>query len=249
MDVRRLSSALVLVVVLGGILLPSAGAKADNRVASESLRTFLSLAKRGVSGSFSEVYEVSGAPFGGTVQLAQIALAGHQASLTGTDTWSFVYQKQEGYSSQWVEKGDTAWDCWHPPSASSWTCTGPGQFRYVNGYLMAVSPFVPLGVLGAINALKGALTSKTPGIKKIVARRTLFESTSQRFGPLQCLRVAGGTTCLDRSGVVVTSTQVFGGAIKLVRFSRSVSKTAFVLLGSLPPSGVPFVALPQPYVD
>jgi hypothetical protein len=248
---RRLAAALVFVVVFGFLLLPSASATAGSRlVAAKSLKSWLVLATRGVSGSFSEVYQVSGVEEGGTVHVAQRAPPGHPPFVTGAGSWSFQYQNHAGYSSQWVESGETTSDCWRPPGATQWTCSGPGQFRYVNGYLMAVSPYVPGDVLGAINQLKGALTSKLPQIEKIVAKRTLFASTSHRFGPLRCLNVAGNTTCLDRLGVVVSSSggKVFGSAVTLLRYSSSAPKSAFSLKGTLPPSGLPFVALHQPYV-
>jgi hypothetical protein len=252
MGTRRLLAGALFAMMLCGSLVPTTTAAADFRhVAATPLRSVLAVVTRALSGSFTEVYRVSGEPEGGTVSIAQHAPAGRRPSLTGDGEWSFVYQNDAGYASQWVERGRTAWDCWRPPGAPGWTCSGPGQFRDVNGYLMAVSPFVPGDVLGAVDELEGALTSTKPAFRKIAAASKVFESDSRRFGPLRCLRVAGGTTCADRRGVVVSSTgaPIFGSALTLVRYGSAAPESAFALKGFLPSSGLPFVALHQPYVE
>jgi hypothetical protein len=161
-----------------------------------------------------------------------------------------VYQNQAGYASQWIERGATVWDCWRPPGEAQWTCSGPGQFHYVNGYLMAVSPFVPGQVQGDLNALEGALTSKMPQVKNLVDKQKFYTARSPRFGTLRCMRVAGANVCLDRSGVVVSGGGgYFGQSVTLISHSSIVPKSAFVPKGSLAPSGQNFVALHQPYVS
>lgn len=250
-DVRRLRVVLGLVGLCGALLFASRDAAAgSSSLPHQSLKSFLALAERGLSGSFSEVYDLSHSPGGGTVSVAQSAQPGQRPFVIGRGTWSFVYQNEAGYASQWIERGQTAWDCWHPPGVSQWTCSGPGQFRYVNGYLMAISPFVPGQIQGDINAVEGALTSKMPQIKKLVEKRTFFASHSAHFGPLQCMRVAGASVCLDRSGVVVSgSGGYFGYSVTLVSYSSIAPKSAFTLNGSIPPSEQTFVALHQPYVS
>lgn len=251
MDVRRLRVVLGLVVLCWSVLFAAEEAVAGTSSSPhQSLKSFLALAERGLSGSFSEVYELPQFPGGGMVTVAQSAPPGERPFVTGPGTWSFVYENEAGYASQWIERGQTAWDCWHPPGVSQWTCSGPGQFRDVNGYLMAISPFVPGEIQGDINALEGALTSKMPQIKKLVEKRTFFASHSPQFGPLKCMKVVGATVCLDRFGVVVSGGGgAFGYSVTLVSHSSLAPKSAFTLNGSIPASGQTFVALHQPYVS
>lgn len=64
-------------------------------------------AKHGLTGTYTEVYSVAGAA-NGTVQDFQQAPAGVFPFPTEHGKWSFLFQAQTGFSSQWVEKGSTA---------------------------------------------------------------------------------------------------------------------------------------------
>ncbi len=221
------------------------------RAPTASVTSFLSLARQGLSGSFSEVYRISHQEGAGTVDVAQEASPGRIPFVTEPGTWSFLFQNQAGYSSQWIERGPTSWDCWRPPGGTEWTCSGPGPFRYVNGYLLAIAPYVPGQFLGDMNELEGALTgSKMPGIekimKKVIEEITFSRSVSPRFGPLQCMKVTDITTCLDRSGVMVSQRYENGATTTLLSHSSAVPRSAFTLKGET--SGGTFVALHSPYV-
>lgn len=258
--IRITIGVIVLVVALGaaGLVIgigrnggpptvPAEGTRAPNA----GVTSFLSLAKRGLSGSFSEVYRISHQESAGTVDVAQQASPGRIPFVTGPGTWSFLFQNQAGYSSQWIEKGPMSSDCWRPPGSTEWTCSGPGQFRYVNGYLLAIAPYVPGQFLGDLNQLEGALTgSKMPGIEKIMKKAiegiTFSRSDSPRFGPLECMKVTDLTTCLDRSGVVVSQRYENGASITLLSHSSVVPRSAFTLKGET--AGGTFVALHSPYV-
>jgi len=233
------------VVLLSMVLLLQGSSAASAPSLNSSVRSFISLAKRGVSGSFFAVYRLSAQVNAGTVTVAQKAQAGHSPFVTRAGVWSFVLQNDAGYSSQWIERGSQAWDCWHAPGEGQWTCTGPGQFRYVNGYLMAISPYVPGEVLGDINQLEGALKSTLAPYRAAVKNLAFYGSHSVHFGPLRCIRVTNITTCLDRSGVLVNEEQS-GTGVTLLRYSSKVPNSAFTLMGTSTPT---FVALHQPYVN
>jgi hypothetical protein len=251
--VRRLPFALGLAVVLGLVLPPSQGSFAsDPSSRDKSVHSFLALADRAVSGTFSELYRISTgeASTSGVVAVAQEATSGQRPFVTGPGTWSFLYENEAGYSSQWIEKGSTAWDCWRPPGANVWTCSGPGSFRYVNGFLMAVAPYVPGQFIGESNQLTAAFNFQMPGLKKaaqkVIAAITFSRKRNTHFGLLDCMKADAYTTCLDSSGVVVSQhsgTQT----ITLLRHSATVPASAFKLQGTT--TGGPFLTLPQPYVQ
>jgi hypothetical protein len=235
-------------VVLLGTFLPFRVAAADRPPSlNASAKSFISLAKRGISGSFSAIYRLSAQLNAGTVVVAQEAPSGHIAFLTGPGSWSFVLENQAGYSSQWIERGSQTWDCWRPPGETQWTCSGPGQFRDVNGYLMAISPYVPGQVLDNVNQLEGALTSTLPPYKAAIKNLAFYSSYNVHFGPLRCIHVANIRACFDRSGVLVKEEQS-GTGVTLLHYSSKVPNSAFRLMGSTASSPT-FVALHQPYVN
>ena len=91
-----------------------------------------------------------------------------------------------------------AWDCRRAPTATTWTCSGPGPFEPSNGFFLAVTPFIPGVVLGDVNQLVGGLAAQqVKGIR-------FYRSTSAHFGPLQCMEVDATTSCLDHKGVMVS---------------------------------------------
>jgi hypothetical protein len=250
--VRLVQITLGLAVVLCLVVAPSEASSASS-VSSQrgSIISFLTLADRALSGTFSEVYRISTGRVqtGGVVAVAQKAAAGQEPFVTGRGTWSFVYQNQAGYSSQWIEGGPTTWDCWRPPGAPEWTCSGPGIFDYVNGYLMAIEPYVPGQLIGEENELKGALHYQARPFKKtaqkIIAAITFSRTRSPHFGSLRCMEAAGYTTCLDSAGVMV-SQRSGPEVITLLHYSSNAPPAAFKLEGAV--ASGPFVALHQPYV-
>lgn len=241
----------VLAIIPANATAGGASSPSSARVASHAaLEAFVSMGQRGISGTFSETYRlVQGLVTTGTVVISQEAPARGQVLAGGSGTWAFRFSDTAGYASQWIERGSTAWDCWRGPSASRWTCSGPGQFHTVNGYLLAIQPYVPGDIEGDISALASALTKSAPVVvKKIVRQAQLFDSTSATFGALRCLSVDGTTTCLDRSGVVVSQTGgSFWTSITLVHRSSRVPKSAFVPMAPSSSLGKNFAVLTQPY--
>jgi hypothetical protein len=209
---------------------------------------FISEAKRGVSGTFTAVYRLSGPGERGTVRVAQ--LKAPQPFNSGSGTWAFVYQTPSGISSQWIEKDSTAWDCWSRGDAPPWTCSGPGRFRLSNGFIESVLPYVPSDVLIEVSQLQGALTSEPSHLKQL----SLFSSRNSQFGKLSCLKVdATGlgspvTACLDHNGVLVRAWGELDtpwSSMTLQHYSSRVSQTAFRLEGPSTSSGTNFAGTPS----
>jgi hypothetical protein len=152
--------------------------------------------------------------------------------------WSFFYQSQTGASRQWIERGSQAWDCRRGGGATSWTCSGPGQFEDSNGFALSITPYIPDVVLGDISELTNGLQ-----MHQVKGGIQFSTSTSSRFGPLQCMKVFGTTSCLDHAGVLVSQQ---GGSywttISLLQRSRSVPAAAFTLKGTSTSSGRSFEA-------
>ena len=228
-------------VVLGlvepvGVPLASASQQPET-----SVSTFVASAKHGLTGTYTEVYRVTG-PSGGTVRVFQQARSGTFPFTTGPGTWSFLFLAQTGVSSQWIERGPKAWDCWRPATGTTWTCSGPGHFEETNGFFQSVEPYIPGVMMGELNALETGLKEKAPQVENLV----VSESTSPQFGPLRCLTADGTTACIDRSGVLVNQ---HGGSgywsnITLVRRIPSVPATAFKTVGKSTSEGKNFTALP-----
>ncbi len=240
----------VLAVIPANAMAEGAAPTSTTLVSHAALEAFVAQAQRGISGTFSATYRLSQGPATtGTVVLSQEAPARRQVLTGSRGTWAFRFSDTAGYDSQWIERGSTAWDCWRGPGATAWTCSGPGQFHTVNGYLLAIEPYVPGDIEGDISALSSALTKSAPAVvKRIVRQAQLFDSTSAAFGALRCLSIDGTTTCLDRSGVVVSRTGgSFWTSITLVDHSSRVSKSAFVPMAPSSSSGKNFAVLTQPY--
>jgi hypothetical protein len=237
---RRLarSALLGIVVIIVSVVVPSiASGTAARSPSHDTVPSFLTLAERGISGTFFEEYYVTQGPLSGTVDLAQEGSPGQLPLTEGSVRWSFLYLTPDGSSRQWIERGSRAWDCLRGEGATGWTCSGPGTFEPSNGLALATTPYIPGVVLDDISAV-------TDGKRMHRAEDISFStSTSPRFGPLQCLKAYGTTSCLDRAGVLVSQR---GGSywttVTLLRRSASVPASAFTLEGASTSSGRSFVA-------
>ena len=228
----------VVIALVAPVRIPLASASQQPET---SVTTFIASAKHALTGTYTEVYRVTG-PSGGTVHVFQQARPGRFPFTTGSGSWSFLFLAQTGVSSQWIEHGSTAWDCWQPVSGTSWTCSGPGHFEETNGFFQSVEPYIPGVVIGELNSLETGLREKAPQVKNLV----VSESTSPQFGPLRCLTADGTTACIDRSGVLVNQQGGSGywSNITLVRRSHSVPAIAFKTMGKSTSWGKNFTTLP-----
>lgn len=257
--------ALVVVAVIVGFALGGRRASPPPKTSgtgSISVGQFIHRAEQGLKGSFVEWYRITTdgphLPPGpdGTIEVAQRrppeGFKGCSGSLcAGSGVWSYVFRPSSAssWSSQWIEKGTSSWDCWEGPGEAAWTCTGPGTFAGSNGFLQSIAPYVSSEVRWQLGLIRQAMAHKG-----VIRRLSTFRSHSARFGPLDCLTVKGRweglatTMCIDRDGQVV-SQQGAGGYfwesdITLLGFSRSVPSGAFTPLGTVPP-GSGFVTIPS----
>lgn len=224
-------------VVLSFIALLGFQALAAASNSKASLASFLTQAKHGVSGTFYEIYDVSG-PVSGTVKVAQQDPSGDLPSSTGRGRWSFLFEATSGDSAQWIEHGPRAWDCLRRPGSIEWTCSGPGTFQHSNGFALAITPYIPMMVLSQITAADADLKPKE-------LETARFNSiASAQFGVLECMTIVGLTSCLDRDGVLVSQ---HGGTywtnISLELRSSSIPRSAFTLEGKSTSSGREFELL------
>jgi hypothetical protein len=198
----------------------------------QTVASFLALATRGISGTFSASYQVAQGPLSRTVDLAQEGSSEQLPLTSGAARWSFVYRTPAGHSMQWIERGSRVWDCVRNKGAPKWTCSGPGRFQPSNGFILSTTPYIPGVVFNDIAAVRNGLaTHQALGIQ-------FFTSTSPRFGPLQCMEALGTTSCLDRAGVLVSQE---GGpywtTVTLLRRNASIPASAFTLRGKSTSSG------------
>lgn len=210
----------------------------------KSLPQFIRLAKQAAAGTFAATYQVGGAR-SGVVVVAQRKAP--EPSNPGSGTWSFMFQTPNAISSQWIQKGSTSWDCWRFASAKAWTCSGPGTYRTVNGFILSINPYIPMSVTSQLNQLQQAIQHKGE-----VRSTSIFHAQSKKFGEETCLKVsaltsATGTMCIDRMGVLVSEEGGFGPfpSISLRQYGRSIPRNAFVLLGTSTSSGSAFLAIPS----
>lgn len=213
---------------------------AANKAPTDTLAAFVASAEHGLAGTYSETYRLNG-PSDGTVEVFQRAPRGANPFPTG-GTWSFLFQAKRGISSQWIENKSTAWDCWRAATEAAWTCSGPGTFHVVNGFLLAIQPYVPGVVSGELNQLNVALKDNAPQVRSL----TIAKSTSPRFGPLECLSVAAITSCIDHSGVLVSQRGgSYWSSIVLVRRTSSLPRSAFHQIGTTTSEGSHFTVVPS----
>lgn len=230
-----LSVAIGLIAPLG---IPFAAASQQSQ---SSVSTFMASARHGLTGTYTEVYRVTG-PNGGTVSVFQQAHSGEFPFTTGPGRWSFLFQAQSGISSQWIEHGSTSWDCWRPATDTTWSCSGPGHFEETNGFFQSVEPYIPGVMMGELNQLQTGIKERAPEVKNLV----ISESSSPQFGPLRCLTADGTTACIDRTGVLVNQHgSGYWSSIMLVRRSPLVPATAFNLVSKSTSDGKNFTAVPS----
>jgi hypothetical protein len=230
----------IAVLAMALSLVPSWSASGATPASSpQTVGSFLALATKGISGTFSESYQVTQGSLSRTVDLAQKGPPGglplNKGSVPSSVRWSFVYRTQMGHSMQWIEKGSRAWDCVRNDGAARWTCSGPGQFQPSNGFALSTVSYIPGVVLSDISEV-------TNGQETHPALGTRFStSASPRFGPLQCMEALGTTSCLDHAGVLVSQQ---GGpywtTVTLLQRSPSVPASAFALKGKSTSSGRKF---------
>ena len=231
-------SGLLVVGALLGFVVADQGSSPPSRPTQSSgplsVPRFIELGEGGTNGRFAASYDVAGA-HSGAIEVVQ-----KQAPLAlnpGSGTWSFVYRADQGFSSQWIQKGASSYDCWQATSDTTWSCTGPGTYRQVNGFILATTPFIPMGVAGQLSLLHEALRHKG-WVKSL----SVFMSHSKEFGALNCLKVmalslgAPATICIDHSGTMVREKNWPGGYfsnVTLVRYATKLPSDAFTPLSVL----------------
>lgn len=235
--------ALIVVAALLGFPLAHHGSNRPLRPASRSrmsAQQFIQLARQGTTRSFAGVYQVTGA-HSGVIEVDQKQPP--RASNPGSGIWSFVYRANQGISSQWVQKGSSSYDCWQSVGDTTWTCSGPGSYQQVNGFILATEPFIPSGLAGQLNQLQEAR-----GHKGWVKSLSIFKSHSKQFGALSCLRVVAVTLgspaqiCIDHKGTMVNETNWPGGYFSNVRLEyegTSIPSAAFTPLSAPRPGLMP----------
>lgn len=241
MRTRVVRSSAALLATALSLVVPLSINAATASEPKTSIAAFVALARHGLAGTYTEVYRVSG-PSTGTVRVFQQAPSGEFPFPTGHGKWAFLLQAQTGLSSQWIEEGAASWDCWRTPTSTTWSCSGPGHFEEVNGFFLAVQPFIPGVVSGELNQLQLGLAEKAPQVGNLV----ISQSTSPRFGALRCLRVDGITSCIDRSGVLVSQRgSTYWSSITLLQRKVSVPGRAFTLVGRSTSAGTHFAVVPS----
>jgi hypothetical protein len=172
----------------------------------ESPAAIFARAKLGTEGTFSAVYQLSGAqpPLladNATLTIAQRAPAGiAPAPGRGIGMWSYRLTYTDGSSVEFVVRGGLLEDCTRVREGR-WQCSGPARFEgfhctygcidYSNGYMYATMPYLPSRAFNLVGLTVENLDSLRP------------RSERSRFGPLTCVDVVSDETlCLLRNGLV-----------------------------------------------
>lgn len=205
-----------------------------------SAQGFIRLAEKGATRTFAGLYQVTGAHTG----MIEVDQKQHpQAFDPGSGTWSFVYRSTQGISSQWIQKGSLSYDCWQPAGDATWTCSGPGSYRQVNGFILATEPFLPSGVVGQLRQLDEA-----QGHKGWIKSLSITQTHSTQFGGLSCMKVMAltmsspATICIDHEGTLVSERNWPGGYfsnVSLEQHDTSIPSAAFTPLSTPRPGLVP----------
>lgn len=216
----------------------------------ESSATILALAKLGTEGTFSAVYQLSGAEAPLLADNAKLTIA--QRAPTGTvpspsrgiGMWSYRLSYTDGSSVEFVVRGGLLEDCTRV-RAGKWQCTGPGRFEGFGctygciddsiGYILATMVYLPST---AFNLLGRAVES----------RDSLHpRSERSRFGPLTCVGIVSDETlCLLSDGQVDSLTGPGSSATIGLPWTeaRLLSEHANAPMADFTLSGIP----KEPYV-
>ncbi len=247
---RRGSIAAIVMLCVGvGLLLAERGTTTPPRGSTPlptPIARFVQRADKGAMRSFTAWYQITGTRTG----IVEVAQRKPPPSLNpGSGTWSYVFEAQSGFSSQWVQRGLSSWDCWRAFGIPAWSCSGPGTYHGSIGYALSVEPFIPLDIRSQGWLF---LEARQPGNE--VEHVSTFPSHSSHFGDLDCLKVAAKflgspvTMCIDRNGVLVSEhgwpDDYFSG-VELLRYSPSVRPSAFQLKGTSNSSGTSFQMIPN----
>lgn len=165
--------------------------------------SILTRAKLGTEGTFSAVYQLSGAASpvadDATVVIAQRAPAGTVPSPSqGIGDWSYRLTYKDGSGIEFVVRGGLLYDCTRL-RAGRWQCTGPGRFQgfhctygcvdVSNGYMFATMLYLPSGAFNLLGLTVENHDALHP------------RSEPSKFGPLTCVSVVSNQTlCLLRNG-------------------------------------------------
>ena len=235
------TTVLVVAAAAAGYRLAHGGTAPPLRRAPTSLPStpsgFIRSATAAAERTFAATYRVTGS-HRGVVRVAQKVHP--DPSDPGSGTWSFVFRSTSGISSQWIQQGSSSSDCWRPTAdGAPWSCTGPGTYHQVSGFLLSTAPFVPSGVVSQLALLQEAF-----GHDGWVQHAEVSKRHSRHFGELRCLEVraislgAPVTMCIDRHGTMVRESDWPGGYftdVSLVRRSATLPQGAFEPLSALQP--------------
>jgi hypothetical protein len=152
--------AVLVVIGIGVGVLALSGARLQPAATLQTPASVLALAKLGTEGTFSAVYQLSGGPSNtkneiATVTVAQRSPAGTSPSFSrGLGEWSYRLTTADGTDVEWVVHGSSLEDCMARRPSGSWGCTGPSPYGEVyggNGYIIAITPFLPETALESIS--------------------------------------------------------------------------------------------------
>jgi len=216
--VKRLPflAALAVIVMVIGALVPgpeNAEARSTKNLDPAARVTqLLSLAEKGLDGSFELTYAVTGTNGNlyrgdsGTLVIAQSATAGHSAWVTAAGKWSFRLDGDDGATAQWIESGSSAEDCWRPALKSAMRCTGPTAYVASIGFSLSILPFIEGAVVDSLRSIVDPVDLPSSTTSAL----SLFTSAGSRLtGPLTCLREDrshGMTMCITPRGVIASVT-------------------------------------------
>jgi hypothetical protein len=241
--------AVLVVVGIGVGVLARTGIPSHAARTLQTPASILARAKLGTEGTFSTVYQLSGAKAplladNATLTIAQRAPAGTAPSPgRGIGMWSYRLTYTDGSGVEFVVRRGLLEDCTRV-RAGKWQCTGPGRFEgfhctygcidYSIGYMLATMPYLP-------NRAFNLLGLAVENLDSLHSR-----SERSRFGPLTCVDVdSDETLCLLSNGLVDSLTGPGPGDIGFPwTKARLVSEQSTAPMADFDLSGVP----KEPYI-
>lgn len=242
---RLLASAVSLAIFVAASLTPMvAGVSeaAPSKGVSDTAQ-FIKLMKRGVNSAYVATYEVSNFDFfsWGSITVANlpprpgIKVPANVNDYSSDLEASYVFRARDGRIVQWIQDHTRVSACTNgaPPAGNEkLQCSRPFQYIPSNGFAEESVGFVPETVLQNFETFD----PEFKGQSSLISSRS-----SKRFGTLRCVRQVQvhekdperETTCLNRSGLVVSWTSVNpGGTVRvlLTHLSTNPTKTNFATL-------------------
>lgn len=236
---QNMAMAICVVIAITVVAISQTNSQAPPKVTpSASAITFVASMKRASDTRFVATYRVANFNFfqSGVITIAQIPTPPGTKAISNSDgyassgRYAYLYRGSTGRIAQWIKIGSDVSGCGKSDKGpeTKLVCSRPSPYLPSNGFAEEDTGFVPTYVMQTMQDFTVNGLGKNLGFTTRV---------STHFGRLTCLKQTLGlesqTTCIDRSGYVVSWTHHYGAyvmSVTLASFNRHPTSEDFKTL-------------------